>query len=318
MATVIVEVGGKYQKFSFSDLAGHSGLSIGRAFSNDIITPDPYVEANQLEIRLSTDEQSHWAVSNKNSTNPILVNNKTITSPNFNLASGDQLTIGRTQLRFYTEDHAMPDARQFSFTNWAHNQKLKPLYSCIMLSILFGVMLWTNYLETPVEIEWGKLAATAAFPVGISLVWASLWSLTGRFQKSEHSFFSQLFFTAFCFSLLILAGNIYGYVDYMFSSVVAGEIVDWLLSALIFGLLIGFNLALLTYSPSVFKQGLISSAALFFVIYLLMYLNKNDYDNTPTHTSSIKPAYVPTSFPKHIDGHIEGYGQLFERLSSPD
>ncbi|MCK5361254.1 MAG: FHA domain-containing protein [Gammaproteobacteria bacterium] len=310
METVIIQHGRECQKCKLSE-AG-SKLTIGRAFSSDIILTDPYVGPSQLQIQSSTGVDYRWSVTNLDSSNPVLLNKKIVESSEFEITSGDEITIGRTKVLFYSEDHVVPKTREFSFTNWLHNHKYKPLFASVMLLFLFCVALWGDYSETSSETNLGKLSAAAMLPVVIAFIWASAWSLTGRILKSDHYFFSHLFFTAFSFSLLIILSDTYSYFDYMLSSVLTGELIDWFLTILIFGLLIGFNLALVTYSPGAFKKGMIASVCILGVTASLIHLYEEDYDNKPAHSYTIKPSYIPTSAPVNIEKFIANYEVLFD------
>lgn len=315
METVITGIGRRYQKYNFSTDASGPKLTVGRGFSNDIIVADPYVGQCQIILRPSTNNNC-WTVTNVDQTNPVLVNRRKIEESDFELKSGDEITVGRTSIRFFTEDHDIAKTREFSFANWLHNHKFRPLIACVMLLILFAVTLWKSYLETTTELEWGKLSVEAIFPLVLAFIWASGWSLTGRFIKSNHYFFSHLFFSALSFTLLILLADIYSYFDYISSSTIIGDLIDWLISIVIIGLLIGFNLALVSYSPGAFKKGMISSAAIFGIIASLVYLYQDEYDNTPVHSTAVKPSYIPTPSGEKIEQYIKNYNDIFEALSS--
>ena len=314
MEKIVVKIGGKHHKYCLSNTDQNAKVSLGRAFSNDIIIEDPHIGSCQLSIAVSPDEAYQWRLSNIDTTNPVLVNKVALGTPDIDLKSGDKITIGRTEVVFYAENHPVPEARAFSLANWLHSHKFSPLFACLMLLTLFGITLGVNFLETSSELEWGKLSATAIIPLLLVFIWASGWSLTGRFLKNDSYFFSHLFFTALLFCLLILSEEFPAYIDYMFSSPLSGEIINWLIITLIFGLLISFNLALVTFSPRTLKKGLISSACIFGVISSLMYLYQDDYQNVPAHTSTIKPSYIPTLSPVSADKFISNYAELFKTL----
>ena len=318
MESVIIKIGDVFHKHHFSNADDSSVLTIGRAFTNDVIVSDPYVGPSQIQIKLSTnDTHSHdWHVCNVDDTNPVFLNKKINETPEFYLSSGDEITIGRTSMTFFKEDHAIQKTREFSFTNWLHHHKFKPLIASVMLMLLFVIALWMSYQETSSELDWGELSGVAIVFVIFAIIWASGWSLTGRLLKSNHYFFSQLFFTSICLSVFLLAGDLYSYVDYFFSSSLAGEIVDWLTTILFFGLLIGFNLTLITHAPGAFRKGLIASAIFLGVIVSLVHQNKDEYSNQPVHSGVIKPSYVPTTAVLRIDNYIDNYNVLFDRLSS--
>ena len=316
MESVIVKIGDVYHKHHLSNANDGATLTIGRAFSSDIILADPYVAPSQLEIHSSSDDDYGWHVCNVDATNPVFLNNKIIETPEFDFRSGDEITIGRTSLIIYSENHAIAETREFSFANWLHNHKFKPLIASMMLMLMMVISLWMSYLEISTALVWEDLSIIAIIFFALAIVWASAWSLAGRLLKGNYYFFSHLFFTSLCFILFLITGDIYSYIDYIFTSTLAGEIVDWFIAILLCGLLIGFNLAVVTYSPGALKKGVITSVCIWAVIASLVYLYQEDYTNQPAYSVTIKPSYIPTSAPVSIESHIENYDVLFDRLVS--
>ena len=316
MKKIVLEIDGQYSKYEFSGATTASRLTIGRAFSNDIIIADSYVGSSQLILTPSEDNKYCWKLTIVDHTNPVLLNRKKPEGSECGLQSGDSLTIGRTTITFYNEDHVISDTKAFSFANWLHNHQLNPLFACLMLLALFAITLIMSILDTSVDLEWGKYSAIAMIPVALSFIWASGWSLIGRFLKTDYYYFSHVFLTAFCFSLLMLSGEVYSYFDYIFSSVLVGELVDLSISILIFGLLISFNLALVSNGSRPLRSGMLSSACIVGLITAVIYLYADDYENEPSHTATIKPSYVPTPAPQNVDRFIEEYRDLFAQLNS--
>lgn len=318
MKSVIVKVGDVFYKRSFSDSDDGRSLTIGRAFSNDVILGDPYVGPSQLELNLTAEDGYDWRVSIRDNTNPVFLNKKIVEEPGFSIRSGDQLTIGRTSVAIYTEDHGIPETREFSFTNWLHNHKFKPLIASAMLILLIVLSLWAGYIELVSEPDLGDLSVVAIIVIVIALVWASVWSLAGQILKGNHYFFSHMFFTALCFSLFTLTGDLHTYIDYFFSNAQAGVITQWFILILLWGLMIGFNLALVTYSARALRTGLIVSVCILGTYATLLYLYQDDYSNRPIHSVTIKPAYIPTTSPVSIETYIDKYNALFDKLAPLD
>ena len=177
MESVIVKIGDVYHKHYLSDADDIATITIGRAFSSDIILADPYVGPSQLELHRSSDTDYDWHVCNVDDTNPIFLNNKIIETPEFDFRSGDEITIGRTSMIIYTEDHAIPETREFSFTNWLHNHKFKPLIASMMLMLLIVISLWMSYLEISTALVWADLTIVAIIFFALAVVWASGWLL---------------------------------------------------------------------------------------------------------------------------------------------
>ena len=316
METLILKIGDSYNKY-YLDSDGASGLSLGRAFSNDIIITDPYVGEFQLRVGLSPGSEYDWHIEITDQTNPIFLNGKNIESEGVDLRSGDKLTTGRTSIEFYAENHAVPVTREFSIANWLHNHKFKPYIAILMLLVLFGSTMLASYLETATEPDWGSLSSVAWGYLILAFIWASGWSLAGRLLKGDYYLSSHLFFTSICLILLLLLLNDLGsYIDYMFSSTMAGEIVDWIVIVLLGGLLISFNLSLVTHSSRTFRKGLLVSACIVATITSMVYMGQDEYSNRPSHSITMKPSFTPKASSVSIDQFIGDYDEMFENLST--
>lgn len=191
---MILKIGDSYHKYDL-DSAGVAGLSLGRAFTNDIIIADPYVGESQLRVSLSPGSEYDWHIEIIDQTNPVFVNGRDIESAGVDLRSGDQLITGRTSVAFYTEEHTVPATREFSIANWLHNHKFKPYIAIMMLLVLFGFTMLMAYLETATDPDWGTLSAVANGYLILAFLWGSGWSLAGRLLKGDYYLSSHLFST---------------------------------------------------------------------------------------------------------------------------
>lgn len=315
MEALILKIGDSYNKYCLES-DGAAGLSLGRAFTNDIIITDPYVGESQLRVGLSPDSEYDWHIEITDQTNPVFLNGRDVESAGVDLRSGDQLTTGRTSIAFYTEDHAVPATREFSFTNWLHNHKFKPYITILMLLVLFGATMLATYLETTTVPDWGEISTVANSYLILAFLWASGWALAGRLLKGDYYLSSHLFFTSICLFLLLILDSLGGYIDYIFSSLLAGEIVDWIVIVILGGLLIGFNLSLVTHSSRTFRKGMLVSACIAGTIASMVYMGQDEYSSTPSHSVTIKPSFIPKASSVSIDQFIGDYDEMFDKLST--
>lgn len=315
MEALILKIGDSYNKYDL-DRDDVAGLSLGRAFTNDIIITDPYVGESQLRVSHLPDSEYDWHIEITDQTNPVFLNGKDVESTNIDLRSGDQLTTGRTSIAFYTEEHVVPATREFSFTNWLHNHKFKPYIAILMMLMLFGSTMLASYLETTTVPDWGDISTVASGYLIFAFFWASCWALAGRLLKGDYYLSSHLFFTSICLFLLLLLDSLGSYIDYIFSSPLAGETVDWIVVILLGGLLIGFNLSLVTHSSRTFRKGMLVSVCFLGTIALMVYMSQEEYSNTPTHSVTIKPAFIPRASSVSIDKFIGDYDVMFDKLST--
>ena len=111
MDTLIVNVPGRGTRGPSLIRCTDGSLSLGRGFQNDIVLDDPFVAAEQL--RFVRDDRG-WTVTVLERTNPVLLNGNPLREPGARLTSGDQLTVGRTDLSVYDETHPVDPPRRLS------------------------------------------------------------------------------------------------------------------------------------------------------------------------------------------------------------
>ncbi|MGE0553570.1 MAG: FHA domain-containing protein [Gemmatimonadales bacterium] len=155
------------------------GLRIGRAFDNDLVLDDPYVDGHHLEIAIGPDGGLRFV--DRGSVNGTWQGGARRPIPSGALAPGTELRIGRTSLRVADPTRPVPPARvDRRHANLAN--RLTGQTSTAVRYIVFGLVVFA--LQAYLEESETVTAATLATPLlGIALafgVWAGLWSLIGR------------------------------------------------------------------------------------------------------------------------------------------
>ncbi len=313
METIVIKAGSRYQKFSTA--SADSVLTIGRAYSNDIIVSDPYVAAQEAELYW---QEGAWYLRTLDNTNPVLLNSYELENGQGRLQSGDEIALGKSRIQVFAENHAVEPAREFTLANWLSQHRFKPLLSFAMLAVLFLSYAGIASLSVYEKMETGKVFAEALwFPV-LALVWAGLWSLTGRFLRHQHYFFSHLFFTALLLTLMEVLSGLPGYINFMFSIGMSVIVLYWIISGILFGVLLSFNLSLASNLKNTLRKGLLISACIMGLFAAINYFEKDDYSNRPTFAVSIKSPPAPVFNVASIDEYVSSYDELFDKLAKEE
>lgn len=315
MGKIVVKQG---QFFRSCELGDDCPLTIGRGYGNTLIINDPFVAASQLRITAHGDSNDSWSLLNLDDTNPVLVNRREIESDAVIVHSGDEVTIGRSSLAFFSPEHRVAPTRSFTIANWLQNYRFKPLLAALMLGLVFGLSLLMTWLWDFHAPDWGELTAMSAVVPIVVVLWSGAWALSGRFLKHQHHFSAHLFFSAVSVCLLLLAGFASSYVDYFFSSTLAGQIFDWSTGVVIIGLAIGFNISLATHSPRAMRKGMLASICLYGLSLSLIHMGQNEYSNKPAPSASYKPAWAPVANTVSVEEHISHYDDLMTALARQD
>jgi hypothetical protein len=154
-------------------------VSIGRAFSNDLIVDDPYVSPHHLRL-VAVD--GGWEAHDLGSVNGVRHRGTGARSDTL-VRSGDTLRIGHTVLRVYSDDHPVPPALRLG--EW--EKKLSLMGRHRIWPALAGATVLLSaisaYRSSWVELEPQTFLEPIVTGLSGPLLFALLWALLGRLLR---------------------------------------------------------------------------------------------------------------------------------------
>ena len=182
---VVLEIfgGGKHPRF---ERVSEMPVSIGRALNNDLIIDDPYVDPHHLRLD-NNEDLSGWTVSDLSSTNHTVKNHQKVEKTE--IKSGEELLLGKTRIRVYSEDHAV--APTLSLADLEHRLlEFNAIpWVVLLMAMLAGIVCLQIFLESTLDaIKPDVYATTAATILGSALVVGGFWALISRVFKGEARF----------------------------------------------------------------------------------------------------------------------------------
>ena len=173
---------------------GRGPIGIGRAFGNDLIINDPFVDALHLTLKCG---EHGWQCEDKNSRNGTLISDsrggKTRISDGQTCAvrSGDTITIGKTTIRVWDINQPADPAQVLDDTSGL--VFLDPLKTAPSFWLSLGCFVFVYYLNLS---QWFSRmnGAASAIVIGeaavlLSLVlWSGSWALLTRFSRSRMAY----------------------------------------------------------------------------------------------------------------------------------
>lgn len=202
-------------------------IRIGRAYDNDLILHDPYVEGSHVVLVYDPEQDLfHYHDQNTlNGTQVIRDKSNERDAREGILYSGDSICIGKTLLKVRSRVHEVPRALPISF--WDKFLSLTGSWSVVVLASLLVVLLEVlhQYLSDPrIEKINGKIfnSANELFIVG---VYAAFWSMIARVQRHEsrtlvHAGIGAWLLVALSAQTLLQPVLIYNFDLFSFQSVV--------------------------------------------------------------------------------------------------
>lgn len=265
-------------------------ITIGRAYTNDLILKDPYLDAQHLEIKFEK-EAKQFLIRDCSSKNGTLIQNS-----NFELEAGKEnaqpigtsVHVGKSYLRFADEQQPAPAALKIS--------KFEPTYSVLstwwvsatLLCVLGALTLYSTYLANPFSEKIARELVNVIYSAVIALVYGGIWILLAKMQRLEGRF---LFNTNLV--LLLLNCNLL----FELANPVLNFNFEWLISIVIFATLFSFAISAIVIFLSCVqtlhlsaKRALLISCGIGFLTVITEisnFLFPPDFQSAPTYSISM-------------------------------
>lgn len=264
-------------------------ISIGRAYTNDVIVDDRYVSPDHLRVTIG--EDGRLVAVDLQSLNGLYVNGHPARRPNVVIEPGLKLRIGETVLRFVdAADPVAPAklmARQSRGLLYQLNRMVVAL-SVVAFSLF--ALVFDRYLELYQELDWGDfLGPLVGIVVGF-LIWAWVWSFSNRLVSHRFDFLRHLSFLCFMILVVLVLQPVCEYVQFLSPaepfSLVFGYLAygTWLMVLLAGHLSIIGSLAHRKLRAWAFAV----AATVMGIMVLLQYAYKNDFSTDISISSPIK------------------------------
>jgi hypothetical protein len=225
-------------------------VTLGRAYDNDIILDDPYVSPHHL--RLVEGENGEIAAEDLGSVNGLREGTARTRTTRAIVASGGELQIGRSAIRIFDAEHAVPDAMvERPVTPPAVVQAPTPrrAFAEVFREPSRARSAWLG--AAAVFALRGYLGSTDAHPASDTLstaiaasillaLWAGAWSLGGRLATGRAHFLSQFGWASFGIAIVSLALTPLNWLTYADpGNQVLGAVPALVIMALVFVLTVG-------------------------------------------------------------------------------
>lgn len=273
--------------FSFDD----DVVSIGRAYNNQLVVSDLYVDARHA--RLSFDQESQqFRIFDLGSENGIRVvgrGHSRIEQPGgIALKSGDVILIGKTRYRILSRSHEVPEALRLSSLDALYSLTGTWWVAILALLGMFGLEAYVAYLATPYSETLYKDLIEALYVLIAAIVYGLLWVTIARTQKHEGRFLlhCNMFVLAYIVSHLFTL--IAPVIDFNFRALMLGGYLFKALSCI--GLFIIVYVS--CYQSTGLKTGkriLVSMfpPAIAILGYVVAGLNQPQFDYSPPYNMSV-------------------------------
>ncbi|WP_448212600.1 FHA domain-containing protein [Colwellia sp. MEBiC06753] len=309
---IIIEDIGKDHKLIGRHKYAQAQITIGRAYTNDIIISDPHVCPEHVSLCFDGEQ---WLVIDQHSINGTFLGHSKKNANHHIVQSGDVISIGNSQIRLVFPDHPVAPSVAFSPFETLIDLTKNPFviaFSIILFTLASG---WLTYLDKAIEVNFTQLLVPA---VGMTLmfgVWPAVISLISHLTKNDARVLHQVGTCFVFFIILMLSDIVQSLVGFNTSS---NWPIVWLINLLPIAIAfcmfwlncyIGFHMS--------DKRRLVTAACLTLVFFggsaLVQISKQPDFNPRPQYSSTIMPPSFLWVASSDVDSFLGDAEKLFEK-----
>lgn len=217
--------------------------TLGRAFDNDVIISDPYVDAHHAVIETTEHGQQIRATR---AGIPIWTGRKAIDETPGVLASGDAVSLGRTHLRIYALDHPVASVLSFDRVEQLFSSMTTPSRLVLGLAGFVALITLDTYLRSYQTMEFSRLAQELISYLTMTLAWATGWAVVARISRGEPRFLNHWLVALIAVSLNQVGEFLLEVIAFNTGSLAAVQVIRYLIggACLAFALTLNLRFAL--------------------------------------------------------------------------
>jgi len=289
---------------------GHLVIRIGRAYDNDFIIADLHASEHHCIIRV---HEQGFILEDLNSTNKTFLNGKHEVKGQTVIQSGDEITIGRTRLRFVSSHHKVEPAIRLNSPNAFFTEINRPSKSWLIVFAALVLCELVEHQESYKNLAIQKFVSIGIGMVLIVLVWAGIWSFIGRLIKHKANFNAQLSWTALFFLAMTLCYPLADHLGYITNSAVVEMVTGSVIFGIFLALLVAGHLTIATFVSrrnQIIASSIISVVILTFGI-VTYYASKSDFDPQPDFYATMLPPYAKLAPSLSMDDFLHKSQKVF-------
>jgi pSer/pThr/pTyr-binding forkhead associated (FHA) protein len=311
MAELIIEVLTRNGVHVAYHKAERLPYTIGRAFDNDLILPDPGVSPRHLTIEQGTEG---WVIIDHGTTNgTLLARGRRIEAP-VEVPSGTQLLLGRTVIRILDPLHGVPEAQSTTRVKSPVERFAVPAISIASVIVTGAAITLSQFLNVAKETKTMALLANALPLLFFPFLWAGIWASAGFIVRRRANFGMQLIIANGAFVLILVITELYGYLDYFTSSVKTADIFQYACMALLSSLVLFRSLKTATGNAGLRRMLLafVLGTGIVAAIAFTEHADSFEKNLSPKYSQTLKPPYAKIAKSVSLDAFMKESEKLFK------
>jgi len=313
METLIIQIGLKQGRNADIYKLQERELYVGRAYSNDIVLTDPYVAPQQLRIYgvAASDEELSWHINILDATNPVLINGEPVESATQSVFPGDSITVGRTTMRLYSDEHAVEPTRKLLVSSWLHTAARNAWIPVCLFAVVCLADSLLNYGFSNTDGEWKEHGISTIAGMGLLLGWAGFWSVVGRVLRHQPHFSYQLLITTLIAAIGLTQTPIEIFAEFLSDSTQVRSLIAYAFGTVLLAYLLHYNMFFATNIKHTALLAFCFSAGMSLLVFLFSMAEKNEFSSVPEYSNTLMPPVVNPRDSISLDAYIDSFSNTF-------
>lgn len=263
-------------------------LTIGRAYSNEVILDDPYVSPRHVRLSHSDDALIAEDLGSENG----LVTRTRMRVPQIALATGVTFRVGNTELRYCTEDQPILPTLLESTDRFDFLAPIRtPARRLTAFATTFGIFTLLAYLTSYERVTWSDPVGAALGGMVVLAAWAGGWAFGNRLVGHRFRFWDHFAWVAVSTVAMLVVLVVQGYSAFMFSWSAVPESLGGLFIFGLIGTLFYGHLTIIGTIPARRRLGVTAGIAVGVVAVLGFFslAGEGDFSNEIPWDGGLKP-----------------------------
>ena len=289
-------------------------LTLGRAYTNQVILDDPFVCPEHLTI--DYDENGRLRARDVGTVNGLRETVGGRPVPSLILASGSEFQIGHTRLRYCETSHSVAPAEidRPAMMRWLTS----PAVGVASAFVLLGVLLVSSFFGSYERLNIARSLSEALMTFSMVLVWAGLWALVSRIVLNRFHYGHHFVLACAAIIVSLMVGTAAEWIEFIFPASQALWVIAIVGSGLILGALVYGHLGLASsmWLRSRLGTGLAVSVAVIGLGLMADYDNRSSFSTVMEYSAILKPIEPGLLPATTMDRFIESTHHLKKELDA--
>ena len=286
-------------------------ITIGRGFDNDLVLQDPHVCAHHAVLQSNADGEI--LLRDLGSVNGTFTKDHTPVENSCVLESGDVFYLGKSKIRLYRPEHAVPSSIRLNWVEKLAHMANKPMLAGSLCLLAAMLRLYLQYTAELAEFHIGPELLGSVGVLMLIALWPMAWTLFARYKKHDARFLAQLSATVLFVIVITLLQKLDAWLAYHNGVNLFINGTMMVISGVLVLLLLWFHLylSLILDNKKRWLYSGVMTSLFACIVYVGTTLDNDRFTSRPEYTARLFPPSVSFYSTQSDDEFIKAADEIF-------